>query len=77
MTADEIRQRAEQSRQILYNPLFEETFEKLREQYITRWENTPDDEIKTREVLYNRLKALMEVRREFLKEINAEKFLNN
>jgi hypothetical protein len=77
MTADEIRQRAEQSRQILFNPLFEETFEKLKEQYTSRWENTADDEIQNRELLYNRLKALMEVRREFLKEINAEKFLKN
>lgn len=77
MTAEKIRQRANSAKAIVHNELFNEVFDNLKNTYIARWENTPDEDIKSRETLYNRVKALEEIKREFFREINAERFLDN
>lgn len=75
MTNDEIQRRAEQANQVLYNPIFIEAFDKLKDVYYERWENTGEHEKQKRESIWNRLKAIQEVRREFIRILNAQKIL--
>lgn len=76
MTHEEIRLRALSAENILKDEVFNDVFEELKESYITKWENTPEDDQKQREMLYNRVKAIQEVKREFIRLLNAYKMIN-
>ena len=76
MTNDEIRRRAESAQSVLNNDIFKEVFDELKAEYISKWENSTDLDTKSREVYYNRVKAIQEVKREFIRLLNAAKFID-
>lgn len=76
MTADEIRRKAESAESILNNDVFNSVWDEMRLAYIQRWETSVDGDKENRELFYNRLKALQEVKREFVRLVNAQRFLD-
>lgn len=76
MTADEIRRKAESAQSILNNDVFNDVWDEMRSTYVTRWESSIDEDKENRELIYNRLKALQEVKREFVRLVNAQRFLD-
>lgn len=73
---DEINKRALSAVSVLNNDVFNDVFVELKTSYITRWENTPEEDTKQREMLYNRVKAIQEVKREFIKLLNAKRIID-
>lgn len=76
MTVDETRRKAQAAESVLNNAVFNDVFEELRSTYMTRWEASPEEDTKSRELLYNRLKALHEVKRELIRAINAIRLID-
>lgn len=70
---DSISRKALAAQQILDNEVFETTFETLRSECINRWETSDPSDKENRELLYNRLKALHEIKKSFVRMINAQK----
>lgn len=73
MNKDDIDRRAMNAESLLNNDLFNETFSQLRDYYVKKWELSEDSDTKSREVFYNRLKAIQEVKREFIRALDAKK----
>ena len=76
MTHDEIRRRAINAESILNNDVFNDIFGELKSSYLSQWENSPEKDTESREMLYNRVKAIQEIKREFVKLLNAKRILD-
>ena len=55
--------REEEARRLLENDLFQEAFETLRTELMTRWENSSSNETEAREQIWLGLQLLQRVRR--------------
>ena len=75
LTNQEKIQRAEQADQLLHNPLLLEVFDKIKNYNINKWITSVPSDTETREMCYNRHKAVLEIQREFEKILNAAKVL--
>lgn len=76
MTNDEIKLKAINAQAILNNDVFNEIIDELKEDYINRWESSKEFDTNTREMLYNRVKAIQEVKRELIRLLNAKLILD-
>lgn len=76
MTNDEIKIKAINAQAILNNEVFNEIIDELKEDYINRWESSKELDTNTREMLYNRVKAIQEVKRELIRLLNAKLILD-
>lgn len=72
MNYEEIKQEAILAEAILANDVFIEVFNTLQSDYHSKWENSKDLETKERELYYNKLRVLKEVKREFHRKINSK-----
>lgn len=76
MTNDEIKIKAINAQAILNNDVFNEIIDELKEDYIRKWENSKELDTNTREMFYNRVKAIQEVKRELIRLLNAKLILD-
>ena len=76
MDKSEIRRRAISAESILNNEVFNEIFGELKTSYLSQWESSNEKDTESREMLYNRVKAIQEIKREFVKLLNAKRILD-
>jgi len=76
MDKSEIRRRAISAESILNNDVFNEIFGELKTSYLSQWESSNEKDTESREMLYNRVKAIQEIKREFVKLLNAKRILD-
>lgn len=61
------------AQQIIDNPMFEEAVGTCISRWKGEWERTAPEDTTSREIAYNRVKAIQEVRRELIRELNAKR----
>lgn len=71
------QERAVQAKLILDNPLFEEAIESCISRWKGEWERSAPEDTNSREIAYNRVKAIQEVRRELIRLLNAKKIIES
>lgn len=71
----DIKTKAEEAGRILNSSVMIEAFSNIQEFWTRQWENSLDEDTKTREIAYNRIKAIHELKRELLKFKNAKYFI--
>ena len=64
-----------EAQRIINSDVFNEAFDELYQKWHKMWEDSTANDTKTREMAYNRVKAIQDVKREFVKLLNAKRML--
>lgn len=70
-----VKQRAEEAQRILDNTVFQEAIDNAVAAFHKSWESSKQEDTNIRELAYNRIKAIHDIKRELVKFVDAKHFI--